>query len=461
VRLSVADEDSDTPWTAPPSRRRKDPPITGPLPASIDIVLADQLYLAKEALPPGLRNRLLRLAAFQNPEFYKAQAMRLPTYDKPRIVSCAEDCPKHIALPRGCLDEVRELLSHLKIKTVVRDERFGGNPLAAAFIGDLRPDQQAAAKAMAAHDTGVLAAATAFGKTVVAAWLIAQRGVNTLVLVHRRQLQEQWVERLSAFLGLPAKAIGRIGGGRKKATGTLDVALMQSLVRKGIVDDRVAEYGHLVVDECHHLSAHSFEQVARRAKAKFVTGLSATVTRKDGHHPTIFMQCGPVRYRVRAKEQARTRPFAHTVHVRPTEFRSRPDAAPDARRQFHGLYDELIIDEARNRLICEDVIRAARDGHSPIVLTERTAHLDHLAGCLKPRVRHVIVLRGGMSRKAMQEAKDRLEAIPGHEERVVLATGRYIGEGFDDARLDTFAREDVRPAMQRIRSYRLHDPSAR
>ena len=192
-----------------------------------------------------------------------------------------------------------------------------------------------AAKAMLAHDTGVLAATTAFGKTVLAAWLIAQRGVNTLVLVHRRQLLEQWVERLSTFLGMPAKSIGRIGGGRRKPTGILDVALIQSLVRKGVVDDLVGEYGHLIVDECHHLSAQSFEQVARRSKARFVTGLSATVDRKDGHHPIIFMQCGPIRHRVDAREQAAARPFEHTVHVRPTSFRPVRPANQDKRVQFH------------------------------------------------------------------------------------------------------------------------------
>ena len=168
---------------------------------------------------------------------------------------------------------------------------------------------------MLAHDTGVLAATTAFGKTVVAAWLIAQRGVNTLVLVHRRQLLDQWIERLSTFLGVPAKSIGRIGGGRNRPTGLLDVAVIQSLVRKGVVDDRVADYGHLIVDECHHLSAHSFEQVARQAKARFVVGLSATVARKDGHHPIIFMQCGPVRHRVNA-QSAGSRPPVRALRPR-------------------------------------------------------------------------------------------------------------------------------------------------
>jgi hypothetical protein len=255
------------------------------LPRTLEVVLGNQIYVAKEGLVPALRNRLLRLAAFQNPEFYKAQAMRLATYEKPRIVACAEDHPQHIGLPRGCLDDLLELLAELKIVPVVRDERLAGVPLRTTFQGELRPEQRIAANAMLAHETGVLAATTAFGKTVVAAWLIAQRGVNALVLVHRRQLLDQWVERLSAFLDLQGTGVGHIGGGRDRANGLLDVALIQSLGRKGVVDDRVGEYGHLIVDECHHLSAYSFEQVARRAKARFVAGLSATVARKDGHHP--------------------------------------------------------------------------------------------------------------------------------------------------------------------------------
>src|SRR5438445_228920 len=248
--------------------------------------------------------------------------MRLSTYDIPRIIACAEDHSKHFALPRGCLDDARKTLEALKILPVLRDERFRGVPMNVSFCGILRPDQQAAAGALLEHDTGVLAATTAFGKTVIAAWLIAKRGVNSLILVHRQQLLEQWIERLSTFLNLPVKSIGRLGGGRKRLTGALDVALMQSLIHKGVVDDRVGDYGYLIVDECHHLSARSFEMVARRAKAKFVTGLSATVGRKDGHHPIIFMQCGPVRHRVDAKTQAAARPFTHHVLVRPTGFRA-------------------------------------------------------------------------------------------------------------------------------------------
>ena len=226
-----------------------------------------------------------------------------------------------------------------------------------------------AANALAAHDIGVLAATTAFGKTVVAAWLIARRGVNTLVLVHRQQLLEQWVERLASFLGVPAKSIGRLGGGRKKLTGGLDVALMQSLVRKGVVQDCIGSYGHVVVDECHHLPARSFELVACRAKARFITGLSASITRKDGHHPIIFMQCGPVRYRVNARQQAAARPFAHHVLVRPTGFRSPAPPAADSRAEFQRLYEALTQDSRRNELICRDVIAAVQAGRFPLVLT--------------------------------------------------------------------------------------------
>ncbi len=438
VRLvPQGDEEEATPWMAPPSRRRKDTPIAGPLPKTLELTLANQIYIAKEELPPALRNRLIRLAAFQNPEFYRAQAMRLSTYGKPRIIACAEDYPKHIGLPRGCLDDLLQTLSGLNIKTVVRDQRNSGQPLKVTFQGELRPEQILAAQAMLAQDTGVLAATTAFGKTVVAAWLIAKRGVNTLVLVHRRQLQQQWIERLSTFLGMPVRVIGRIGGGRNKPTGLLDVGVTQSLVRNGVVDDLVGNYGHLIVDECHHLSAQSFELVARQAKAKFVTGLSATVMRKDGHHPIIFMQCGPVRYRVNSKERAAAHPFKHTVMVRPTDFRPLRPANPNVRQQFHELYEELIADEERNQLICHDLIQTLREGRSPLVLTERNEHLDSLAKQLASEVPHLVVLRGGMRKKELDAISARLAAIPADEARVILATGRYVGEGFDDARLDT------------------------
>jgi superfamily II DNA or RNA helicase len=436
VRLPPQDDGEDAPWTSLPSRRPREIAMAD-APQTLELILGNQIYIVKDGLPPALRNRLLRLAAFQNPEFYKAQAMRLSTHDKPRVIACAEDHAQHIGLPRGCLDDVRAALRALGVRVTVRDERHAGSPLEMVFQGELRPDQKVAADAMLAHDTGVLAASTAFGKTVVAAWLIAQRGVSTLVLVHRRQLLDQWIERLSVFLGIPKKSIGRIGGGRSRPTGLLDVAVIQSLVKKGVVDDQVAGYGHLIVDECHHLSAHSFEQVARAAKARFVAGLSATISRKDGHHPIIFMQCGPVRHRVNDRAQAKARPFEHHVLVQATPFQPSRAPDPDKRLEFQALYRDLVDDESRNRRICDDVVEAVKADRSPLVLTERNDHLDRLEQGLVGGVRHVVVLRAGLGKKQRQAVTDRLLAIPRDEPRVILATGKYVGEGFDDPRLDT------------------------
>jgi superfamily II DNA or RNA helicase len=435
VRLPLDDDDKE-PWIAPPSRRKAEQPVIGVMPERVEVVLANQVYIDRSMLPPALVNRLIRLAAFQNPEFYAAQAMRLPTFGKPRVISCAELFARHIALPRGCLDAVFDLLISNGIQAELRDERFNGTPLATHFLGTLTTEQQAAADALMLHDTGVLAATTAFGKTVVAARLIAERNTNTLVLVHRQQLLDQWVARLSAFLDIDPNRIGVIRGGKKRPTGVIDVATIQSLVRKSEVSDLVAAYGHLVVDECHHLSAVSFEAVARAAKAKYVLGLSATVTRKDGHHPIIFMHCGPIRYRVDARKQAAARPFSHWVMIKKTAFRAERQK-PDAPGSIQELYGLLARDEARNDLIFNDVLLALEAGRSPVVITERKDHLQVIAERLTKFAKNVIVLKGGMGAKQRHQMIEALQSVSDGEERVIVATGRYLGEGFDDARLDT------------------------
>jgi len=437
VRIVPADEeDGGAPWMTGPSESRNRKPV-GNMPKSLAMVYADQLYFLKSDLPPSLHNSLARLAAFQNPEFHKAQAMRLAIYDKPRIISCAQEIGGYLALPRGCLDDVSQLCNELKIDLRTADKRFVGEKLDLAFQGVLRADQEKAADAMLAHETGVLSATTAFGKTVLAAWLIAQRGVSTLILVHRQQLMDQWVERLSQFLDLDKKEIGRLGGGRKKLTGKIDVAIIQSLVRKGEVKELVADYGHLVIDECHHLSARSFELVARRARAKYVLGLSATVARKDGHHPIIFMQCGSVRHRVDARQQADARPFSHEVLVRPTGFRIPGEMEADPRKAFQQLCDAVYQDHARNQLIASEVLAAIRSGRSPLVLTERTEHIDLLEHILREEIPNIVILKGGLGKKGLAAAMDKLRAVPEDEPRLVMATGKFVGEGFDDPRLDT------------------------
>ncbi|MDY6951103.1 MAG: DEAD/DEAH box helicase family protein [Thermodesulfobacteriota bacterium] len=437
VRMVTTDEEDAEPWLDPPSRMKRELPISEPLPKQIELVLENQIYIEKQILPPALKNRLIRLAAFQNPEFYKAQAMRFPTFDKPRIIHCCEDFPKYIGLPRGCLEEVTSLLGSFGIRTVLKDERFEGRQISAKFQGVLRPEQEKAVEALLRHDTGVLSASTAFGKTVVAAFLIAERKVNTLVMVHLRELLDQWIDRLATFLDIDPKKIGQIGGGKRKPTGIIDVAIIQSLSKKGIVDDIVGGYGHLVVDECHHVSARSFEIATRQSKAKYVTGLSATVVRKDGHHPIVFMNCGPIRHRVDDRTQAIIRPFAHKVVVRKTEFQLPDHLKMKEPLAIHELYAALISDHKRNNMIVEELVEAVKAGRFPVLLTERRGHLDTLEALLSSRVENIFVLKGGMGKKQRQALSDRMEGLEGDEARVMLATGRYLGEGFDHARLDT------------------------
>ena len=438
VRLPLEEDNADEPWCLAPSRRREPLPISDPLPARVRVVLADQVYVDRSAMPASMTIRLIRLAAFQNPEFYRAQAMRQSTFGKPRIVSCAELTALHIGLPRGCLDEALALLRSHGIAPDLEDHRYAGSPLPSdlRFSGELRGVQSAANEALAAHDFGVLAATTAFGKTVVAASLIARRQCNTLVLVHRRELLTQWVERLKVFLSIDPACIGTIGGGRHKPTGIIDVALIQSLVRKGEVSDLVGSYGHLIVDECHHLSASSFELAVRRAKPRHVLGLSATVVRKDGHHPIIFMQCGPVRYRVDARTQAAQRGIDHRVRLRPTQFRLPPAPSGPEQVSMPAIYAALAQDAARNELIFDDVLSALEAKRSPVVLTERRDHLEYLRGRFERFARNIVVLHGGMTSSARNAAQAVLKA-PDDQERLILATGRYLGEGFDDPRLDT------------------------
>jgi superfamily II DNA or RNA helicase len=460
VRISLADEGvEEDPWTLPPSKKKREKPIQGPFPETVRIIQGNLIYIEKNGLPPAMLNRLIRLAAFQNPDFYKAQAMRLSTFGKPRIIGCAEDFPSYIGLPRGCLDDALELIKIHNIKPELADERFGGNSIDVTFKGELRPLQQEAAQQLVAHGYGILSAPTAFGKTVIAAWLIANRRVNTLVLVHRRQLMDQWRERLALFLGMPLEEVGQVSGGKKKITGSIDIGLIQSLNRKGEVKDMVAGYGQIIVDECHHIPAFTFEQVLKQVKAKYIVGLTATPIRKDGHHPIIVMQCGPIRFRESAKKQAAARPFEHVVITRHTNFRM---AGESADVKIQDIYAALVLDKDRNKLIFDDLRKAIEMGRSPLLLTERVQHLEQFADQLKGIAQNIIVLKGGMGSRQRKAMADQIKAVPDSKERVILSTGRYIGEGFDDARLDTlFLAMPIswRGTLQQYvgRLHRLHD----
>ena len=435
VKHSASDFCNDIdPWVIPPSGQLAARDITEPLPEIVSIALGNQIYVEKKGLPDVLLDRLIRLAAFQNPEFYKTQALRLSTFGKPRVIACAEDLPRYVAVPRGLLHEVLELFRTQNIKVNVSDHRLGGESIQVDFHGERRTRQTEAAKALAAHDDGILCAPTAFGKTAVAAQLIAMRKVNTLILVHRRHLLDQWRQRIAEFLGLDTKDIGQIGSGKTKQTGKVDVAVIQSLIRKGEVKNIVAEYGQVIVDECHHVSAFSFERVLREVKAKHVVGLTATPIRKDGHHPIIFMQCGPIRFHVTSKKLNVESAIQYEVIPRKTEFTVPPERSG---LNIQDIYTALINDDERINLIVADVITAIEDKRFPLVLTERTDHLQILLEKLERLAPNVFVMKGGMGKKQREELAVQIAAVPHDQQRVIIATGRYIGEGFDDARLDT------------------------
>ncbi|MFH1700765.1 MAG: DEAD/DEAH box helicase family protein, partial [Candidatus Zixiibacteriota bacterium] len=449
----------DDPWTLPPSKQLPELELKGPFPERVSIVCSNLLYIEKENLSSQLISRLVQLAAFQNPEFYRAQAMRLSTFGKPRIINCAEEFPKYIGLPRGCLEEIRSLLNSLNIETKLEDKRFRGKTIDVSFEGKLQDMQYDVASKMLENENGVLVAPTGFGKTVIAAWLIAQRKVNTLILVHRRILMDQWRERLGLFLDIPLEDIGMYGGGKKKLTGKIDIAVIQSLQRKGVVQDFVADYGHIIIDECHHVSAFSFEQILKQVKARYIHGLTATPTRRDGHHPIIIMQCGPIRAKIDNKTVALERPFKHIVLLKETFFKI-PESMTEPTIQ--ELYSALINNRERNIQITNEILDALTDGRSPLVLTERTEHLRILSEILAESAKHLVILKGGMGKRQREAVLNQLKSIPENEERIILATGRHIGEGFDDARLDTlFLAMPIswRGTLQQYvgRLHRLHD----
>ncbi|TCD46890.1 DEAD/DEAH box helicase [Chlorobium sp. N1] len=420
------EEENPEPWKTPAHR-----PIAlqGPLPASVTLVRANQLFIEKDKLGQPLTNRLIRLAAFQNPEFHKAQAMRLPVWNKPRIISCAETFPHHLALPRGCHEAVEELFRENGIEIELQDEREEGRPTGVTFTGELRKDQKKAMEAMLRHDTGILSAPTAFGKTVTAAAIIARRNTSTLVLVHRSELQKQWKERLQAFLDLPKGLPGLIGAGRNKQSGVIDIALLQTLARRENLPELLEGYGQVLVDECHHLSAFSFEKVLKAARARYVLGLTATPVRRDGHQPIIFMQCGPIRHQTRQSENAPS-----VLEVRPRELYTR--AMPDS-DGIQALFRCLVEDEERNRAIARDAIDSYREKRNILILTERTGHLDLLRELLEPSIPNLITLHGRMKKKERAETIERLASMDEQEAKIILATGRLIGEGFDYPPLDT------------------------
>ncbi len=405
-----------------------------PLPEQVEATLANGLRVDKEGLPSPVLSALKGVASFQNPEFYKRQRMRLSTALTPRVIACAEDLEAEMVLPRGCAEDVSALLRSMGTRLEVKDLRERGRELDVEFQGTLRGFQEDAVVALLANDTGVLVAPPGTGKTVMGIALMARRGRSTLVLVHRQPLLDQWKAHLAAFLDVDPKSIGCLGGGKRSLTGLIDVAMIQSLARGNQAAELMDRYGHVVVDECHHVPAFSFERVVARSQARYLTGLTASPRRRDGLHPILEMQLGPVRFGADDGLVSSRPPFARRLIVRETGFElPSSEADPPIQR----IYKSLACDEHRNSMILNDIIGSLDEGRSPIVLTERRDHLEFLAERLTGFAKNLIVLRGGVSAKRRGTMLRALKAVPDGEERLVLATGRYIGEGFDDPRLDT------------------------
>ena len=432
------------PWETP----QIDTAQTDCYPRQIVLTRANMLYVPLVGLSAKCVNVFKRIAAFRNPEFYEKQGMRLSTYNIPRIISCSEMTDDYLVLPRGCEDAVRDILTQHSVKVVISDKTNHGRNINVTFRGEFREEQQKAMEAFAEHNIGTLSATTAFGKTVFAIGMIAMRKVNTLILVHNKNLLEQWKERLETFLQInetieepeakrgrkkKSSIIGCLYAGKNTLHGIIDIALIQSCLSDGEAKPFVKDYGMVIVDECHHVSSVSFEQVLRQVTATYVYGLTATPIRKDGHQPIIFMQCGKIRFTADAKSQIENQEFKRLLIPRFTSFRS---ITSDCKTYIQVTQD-LSEDKIRNEFIVEDVRIAIQEGRTPLVLTTRTAHVKVLAQMLMPFADHVIQLIGADSAKEKCLALQKLQSMPTSETLVIVATGKYVGEGFDYPRLDT------------------------
>lgn len=409
---------------------------------------SDRIYIPLKSISDKVSNHLKHIAAFKNPEFYSKQAMRISIYNIPRIICRADFTDEYLAIPRGCEDAIINMLYSLKIDYEIVDNTNHGKPIGVTFKGKERDEQLDAINALMPFSNGVLSATTAFGKTVTAAALIARRKTNTLILVHSKALLMQWHERLSEFLDIDftEEEISKKRG-RKKAFspvgcldstsntlhGVIDIALMQSCFENDEVKPFVKGYGMVIVDECHHVSSITFENVLKHVTAHYVYGLTATPIRKDGLQPIIFMQCGPIRFFADAKAQIQKQSFQRYLVPRFTSYRP----VTDDKQSFTALSQSLAESEIRNNLIIEDVLNVVAAGRTPIILTARTSHVELLAEMLKQHVANIIQLTGEGTAKNKRETLQKLQNIPKDAPLVIVATGKYVGEGFDYPRLDT------------------------
>ena len=444
--LSESDEQDETktkPWEKHKFAFSKEQVV-----GSLRIILANQIYIETANLKPALKNMLRRIGAFSNPQFYKKQAMGYDTRGTPRIIWCGSEEDGYIAVPRGKLEVLTTTLQEAGISYSLTDKRQGGKQIQVSFQGQLYPEQQIACDYLLKYETGILSAATAFGKTVVGAAMIAQRKVNTLILVHNREIMKNWAEDLQKFLMIDAElptyttptgrvkqrksVIGTLYAGHDSLGGIIDIAMVSSLGSADAIDERVQDYGMVMMDECHHAGAANAEAVIREVSARYVYGLTATPKRDDGMEQKVFMQFGPIRWRFTSKERIAMQGF--TCIVRP-RFTALINAGKPWNIQ--EAYQAVIHDAHRNQQIVQDVKACIEAGHSPLLLTQFRKHAAEMENMLQGCADHIFLLQGGKSTKERDVIRTAMQGVPANESVLLIAIGKYIGEGFNFPRLDT------------------------
>ena len=440
-RLGSADvvdkvEELQPPVVGPATRLyRPTLPAERPAPEVVHAELAGMLAIRRAGLPPSLLASLKHLASLHNAEFYEKQRMGFSVWKTPRFLRCYEETLEHLYLPRGVQEEAQSIIEEAGSRLEIRDVRPAPARLHLSFIGTLRDEaQENAVDAMAGHELGLLVAPPGAGKTVMACALIARRSMPALVLVDRAPLLRQWQERLRTCLGLTIGQIGQIGGGKSRRTGVVDLAMLQTVARHDDPAALLDGYGLVVVDECHHVAADTFEGAIKNIAARCWLGLTATPKRADHREQIMLMHCGPVRHRIAAGSD-----LAKSLLIHPTKFTIRDDIDGDVPGLLSSvILPALVADEERTRLVCHDVAQAARRGRNCLVLTGRTGFVSVLVGELRALGLTPLALYGSLKPRERLAVLDQLSAAPdGGPPLLVVATDRYIGEGFDCPRLDT------------------------
>ncbi len=401
----------------------------------VEIEQGAQLKIQIENLPGVLISAFKRTATFANPKFYELERMRFQTYPESRFIFAGEILPDGLVLPRGVLDQCIAVANEAGAQVNVRDIRPAFKKLKLIFIGELLPEQKIAIKKLTDYDTGILSAPPGSGKTVMACYIIAKRKAPTLILVHRQELLEQWKQQLSGFLDMPIKDVGVFSGTKKKPTGKIDIATILSLRRIEDLEEFFAPYGQIIIDECHHIPAVTFESILRRSSARFILGLTATPYRKDGHQKIMFMQCGPVRHEIKSFGDPL---IAKRVVVRETSLKLSESLGH--RPPIHLVWDQLTADIGRLKLIAKDVVESIKSLRFPLVISDRKEHLQALGNEIASLSSSIRVLRieGSMGKKARKVIMDEVKKAADEKAPIcLLATASLIGEGVDIPRLDT------------------------